>query len=163
MWRPAPWSAFVSPLDGGSASSVTILCAGVRGASFACRQDHRMRRRSVLAVGILISVAFSQGACNRTRPQDDKATTREIQARLYHDATLKTRDISIIAQNGLVVLSGQVNSEDEKASAEHLAAAVGGVKQVINQLAVIRPSAAATPPAQQAAGPQRSKGASASH
>ena len=150
----------MSPLDGGSASSVTILCAGVRGASFACRQDHRMRRRSVLAVGILISVAFSQGACNRTRPQDDKATTREIQAKLYHDATLKTRDISIIAQNGVVVLSGQVNSEDERASAEHVAAAVGGVKQVINQLAVVGPSPATIPP-QQAARPQRSKGAGA--
>jgi len=125
-----------------------------------CRPDHRMRTPNVLAAGILISAALFSGACNRTQPQDDKTITKEIQAKLYHDATLKTRDISIIAQNGVVVLSGQVNSEDERASAEHVAAAVGGVKQVINQLAVVGPSPATIPP-QQAARPQRSKGAGA--
>ena len=111
---------------------------------------------NVLAAGILMSAAFSLGACNRARPQDDKTITREIQAKLYHDAILKTRDISIIAQSGVVVLSGQVSSEDERASAERLAAAVGGVKQVINQLAVVGRSPAATPPAPKTAHPERS-------
>ncbi len=127
------------------------------------RHDRRIRTRRVLAAGVLISGALFPCACNRARPQDDKTITREIQARLYQDTTLKKRDISIIAQKGVVVLSGQVNSEEEKASAEHLAAGAGGVKQVINQLAVVRPCPAATPPAQQAAGPEPSKGVGANH
>ena len=111
---------------------------------------------NALATGILVSAALSSGACNRARPRDDKSITTEIQAKLYHDATLKTRDISIIAQNGVVALSGQVSSEKERVSAERVAATVEGVKQVINQLAVVGPFPAPTPSAQKATGPQRS-------
>jgi hypothetical protein len=116
-----------------------------------------MMTRHVLATGILILAALSPAACNRARPRDDKTITREIQAKLYHDAVLKTRDISIIAQHGVVTLSGQVSSEGERASAEHLAAAEPGVKQVINELAIVRASPAATPVAHQSGAPKPSK------
>ena len=116
-----------------------------------------MRTRNVLAAGMLTSAVLSLVACSRARPQDDKTITEEIQSKLYRDTILKTRDISIIAQNGVVVLSGQVNSEDEKSSAERFAAAVGGVKQVINQLVVVGPSPGAMPTAaQEAAAPKPS-------
>jgi osmotically-inducible protein OsmY len=119
------------------------------------------KARNVLGASILICAVLSLGACNRAQRQDDKTITREIQAELYRDVTLKTRDISIIAQDGVVVLSGQVNSEDERAAAEHLAARVAGVKQVTNQLAVVGPSPIARPSTQEAAGPERPKGAAA--
>jgi hypothetical protein len=116
-----------------------------------------MKMRNVLATGILMPAALSSGACNRVRSPDDKTITRRIQAKLYHDATLKTRDISVIAQNGLVTLSGQVSSEDERALAEHLAAAEPGVKNVIDELAIVAPSPAAPPRAPTASAPKRSK------
>src|SRR6516165_2906760 len=116
-----------------------------------------MKARNTLTAGILISAALSPCACDRGRPHDDKTITKEIQAKLYHDITLKRRDISIIAQNGVVVLSGQVNSEDERASAERLAASVGGVKRVVNQLAVVGPLPSRPRPAQQATRPEHSK------
>jgi hypothetical protein len=117
----------------------------------------RVKVRNVVATSILISVALSSAACNRVRPPDDKTITRRIQAKLYHDATLKTRDISVIAQNGLVTLSGQVSSEDERALAEHLAAAEPGVKHVIDELAIVAPSPAAAPRAPTASAPKQSK------
>jgi len=119
-----------------------------------------MRARNLIATGILMPAVLSPSACHRARPRDDRTITREIQAKLYQDTTLKTRDISIIAQNGVVTLSGQVSSESERASAEHLAAAEPGVKQVIDELAVVAPSPASTasPPApRQASAPKQSK------
>jgi hypothetical protein len=115
-----------------------------------------MKVRTVVAAVLLIPAALSAGACNTPRPPDDKTITRRIQAKLYHDPTLKTRDISVIAQNGVVTLSGQVSSQDEKASAEHLATAEPGVKRVINELAIVRPSRAMAPGAT-ADAPKQSK------
>jgi len=116
-----------------------------------------MRMRKALTAEILIPAVLSLGACNQAGPRDDKTITEEIQSKLYQDATLKTRDISVIAQNGVVILSGQVNSEKERAAAEHLAAAVEGVKQVINQLVVVGPCPVGAPTAPQPAAPEQVK------
>ncbi len=110
------------------------------------RGELSIRTRVILTSSILLSAVLFLGACNRRGTTDDKAITERIQSKLYRDSTLKTRDISVISQNGVVVLSGQVNSGDEKAAAEHLATAEGGVKQVINQLAVVGTSAAVPEP-----------------
>jgi len=123
----------------------------------------RIPTRGVLASAILISATLFPGGCNRAHPPDDKTITKEIQAKLYHDTRLKTRDISIIAQKGVVVLSGQVNSEDERASAERLAAGAAGVKQVTNELVIVGPKPVAQPTTQQAPGTERSKEAGAPH
>lgn len=106
-----------------------------------------MRRPLAKAAIILISLALPLTACSRN--PDDKVITGEIQARLYRDATLKRRDISIIAQQGVVILSGQVQTEEERTKAATLANEVRGVKQVINQLVVVSPA-----PAEQPAAPE---------
>jgi hypothetical protein len=120
-----------------------------------------MKSRNALAASILLFVALLPVACKRSQPRDDKTITREIQAALYHNATLKTRDISVIAQNGVVTLSGQVNSEGEKTSAENIVSSTVGVKQVINQLVVVGPSPPAAPATQQSSPPRQSKQAGA--
>ena len=120
-----------------------------------------MKTGSVLAAGVLMAVALLPLACKRSPTRDDKAITREIQATLYRDSTLKTRDISLITQNGVVTISGQVNSESERTSAENLASATAGVKQVISQLAVVGPSPPAAPAGQQGGPPSPAKRADA--
>ncbi len=105
--------------------------------SFNAGGELNIRTRTAFISCVFLAAALVPGACNRRGPADDKAITEDIQSKLYQDSTLKTRDISVISQNGVVVLVGQVNSDDEKAAAEHLAAAVDGVKQVISQLAVV--------------------------
>src|SRR5712692_2882344 len=92
----------------------------------------RLQLALIAAVSVLLL-----GACSLLQQQpDDKAITSDIQAKLFQDPVLKTRDIRVDSQKGVVVLSGTVGTDLEKASAERLAGQASGVKQVINQLTV---------------------------
>ncbi len=109
----------------------------------------RLQVAGVMVVGVLLL-----GACSSSQQPDDKAITSEIQAKLFEDPALKTRDIRVDAQKGVVVLSGSVATDLEKASVERLAGQASGVKQVINQLAVAAPTSAAPETAAAEAPPQ---------
>ncbi len=95
--------------------------------------------------------ALLLGACNALQVlqgPDDKAIASEVQARLFQDPVLKTRDIRVDSQKGVVTLAGTVETELEKGAAERLAGQAGGVKQVLNQLTVSQvPTARAAVPA----------------
>lgn len=96
--------------------------------------------KSELRVALVIVVGtLLLGACNVLnvlQPPDDKAIATEIQAKLYGDSVLKTRDIHVTSQKGVVTLTGTVGTELEKAAAERLAGQAKGVKSVVNQLAI---------------------------
>jgi hypothetical protein len=76
---------------------------------------------------------------------DDKAMTTQIQARLFDDPVLKTRDIHVTSDKGAVTLTGTVGTELEKAAVERMASQAEGVKTVVNQLAVSSSPAAGAP------------------
>src|SRR2546428_4327072 len=104
---------------------------------------HRPSPRVALALA-LSALLFS--ACNFLSSQpDDKAITSELQARLYQDPALKTRDIRVVSEKGVVVLTGAVNTELEKTAVEQFSYQVNGVTQMINQLAVLGFAAAPSP------------------
>jgi len=103
-----------------------------------------MRRVGLTAA--VAAVALVLGACNGMnlfQTPDDKAIVSDIQAKLFQDPVLKTRDVRVDSQKGVVVLSGSVGTDLEKSAAERLAGQASGVKQVINQLTVT--GAAASP------------------
>ena len=102
-----------------------------------------MRGLRVGLAYVLIPATLSLGACRRNPARDDKALAHEVQARLYQDPILRTRDISVIVQHGVVTLPGQVQSEEERTRAAKVASSTEGVKQVINQLVIVRASPAA--------------------
>ena len=102
----------------------------------------------------MISALLVFVGCNLMRPRDDKSITKEIQARLYQDPTLRKRDISIISQQGVVVLNGQVSSPDEKVAAERLTSSVSGVRHVVNQLVVVQSSPVSPAPERPAPTPK---------
>ncbi len=113
-----------------------------------------MRKASVrftilLAVGTLLLSACN--GLNFSGQPDDKAIVSEIQSKLYQDPVLKTRDVHVASEKGVVVLSGAVSTEQEKGTIEHLASQVSGVKQVIDQLAVSESSATPSPAPETAA------------
>ncbi len=86
------------------------------------------------------------GACNlMNKVPDDKAIVTDVRARLFQDPVLKTRDIRVDSDKGVVTLTGSVSSELEKAAVERLASLAPGVKQVVDQLAVSAPPAAQAP------------------
>jgi hypothetical protein len=90
------------------------------------------------------------GSCNileTFQPPDDKAIVSEVQAKLFEDPVLKTRDIRVTAEKGVVMLAGTVATELEKAAVERFASRAKGAKQVVNQLAVVPTTATAAPAA----------------
>lgn len=85
-------------------------------------------------------------ACTGLQKPNDQAITSEIQSKLFQDSVLKTRDIRVASQQGVIVLTGTVETELEKSAAERLASQASGVKQVINQLGISATSASLTAP-----------------
>jgi hypothetical protein len=104
---------------------------------------------------ILLVGALLFAGCAVKQP-DDKATTTQIQAKLFDDPVLKTRDIRVTSDKGTVTLTGTVGTDLEKAAVERIAGQADGVKSVVNQLVVSSaPAASATTlaPAQTAEAP----------
>lgn len=88
---------------------------------------------------LVMTIAFALGGCSLFKSSSapsDGAIVSSIQSKLYQDPALKTRDVRVVSQKGVVVLSGTVDSDQEKAAAEQLAQSTDGVKQVINELEV---------------------------
>jgi len=111
-----------------------------------------MRKPRTKVGTLLVPALLLLSACSPVPAPDDRAITEKIQAKLYQDQTLKGRDISVITQNGTVVLTGQVQSEEEKAAAEMLASEGTGAKKVINELAFGgAPAASVVPPTRESA------------
>jgi len=107
-----------------------------------------MRRPELRFATIVLVGTLLLGACNLINgTPDDNAIVSEIQAKLYEDPVLKTRDIHVTSQKGVVVLTGSVATDLEKGSAEQAANQAKGVKQLIDQLTVSAPAAQVAPPA----------------
>ncbi|TAM81881.1 MAG: BON domain-containing protein [Acidobacteria bacterium] len=109
---------------------------------------HPQNRVAALVAALVLTF----GSCSLFKSSsapNDEAIVASIQAKLYQDPVLKTRDVRVISQQGVVALSGTVGSDQEKSAIEQFAHSADGVKQVIDQLAVNAPQqAAAEVPAQ---------------
>ncbi|EOY5417854.1 molecular chaperone OsmY [Cronobacter turicensis] len=66
----------------------------------------------------------------------DAATTSEIKAKLVADDIVPSRNVKVETTDGVVQLSGNVESEKQSQRAESIAKAVDGVKSVKNDLKV---------------------------
>ncbi|ELY6291069.1 molecular chaperone OsmY [Cronobacter sakazakii] len=66
----------------------------------------------------------------------DAATTSEIKAKLLADDIVPSRNVKVETTDGVVQLSGHVESEKQSQRAESIAKAVDGVKSVKNDLKV---------------------------
>jgi hypothetical protein len=105
----------------------------------------------VVAFTLTLAVACNQAKSART----DAQVASEVQAKIASDPAVQSKQIMVQAQGGSVTLSGTANSEAEKVAATNDAAAIDGVKQVLNNLTVqtaaVTPAPEPTPqePAQQ--------------
>jgi osmotically-inducible protein OsmY len=68
---------------------------------------------------------------------DDAEITAKVKAAIFSEPGLKTLQISVDTINGVVTLSGSVDSLPSSDRAKALAGAVAGVKEVKNHLAII--------------------------
>ena len=67
---------------------------------------------------------------------DDAAITTKVKAAIFAEPSLKTLQISVDTVQGVVSLTGSVDSQEERNRAKALASAVDGVKVVENRLAL---------------------------
>ncbi len=101
--------------------------------------------RSVLVTGIVLTLAIAAGAC-KSGP-DDAALTQSVKAKIQAAANLAGAKVEVAVKEGVVTLTGTVDNDAAKASAETLAKGVVGVKSVTNNITV-KPPVAAVPPAE---------------
>jgi len=109
-----------------------------------------MRSPRLRLAALMLGLAVTFSGCSLFKSSsapDDSVIVAQIQSKLYQDPALKNRDIHVISQKGVVVLSGTVGSDDEKNTVEHFAQGANGVQQVIDQVTVSStPTAASQAP-----------------
>ncbi len=86
-------------------------------------------RRLVPCLILLLCFAISIAA-------DDGAITDRVRQRLFSDPDVKGYTVEVETKNGVVTLSGTVETERAKSKAEKLTKKVSGVKGVVNKLRV---------------------------
>jgi len=86
------------------------------------------------------ALAFAAGCSPKPGPEttgnyiDDTAITTKVKSALASDDLVKSTDIHVNTTQGIVQLSGMVDTSDQKSAAAKDAAAVAGVKDVTNDL-----------------------------
>jgi len=115
-----------------------------------------MKTQRVLTT-VLCLVIFGVGLIACSRARTDAEITADVQARIQSFTSIPPGAITVQSSSGVVVLSGNVASADERASAENVARQVAGVNGVVNNLQVA--SAAVPPPAAHPPAPAEAAGA----
>lgn len=82
---------------------------------------------------ILLATSFAAAAEDRAQ---DAAVTERVKAALATDRALKAREIEVETRDGVVQLSGFVDSEDQRTAALLRARSVQGVQEVRNDLSL---------------------------
>jgi BON domain len=122
-----------------------------------------MRRGLYLFAVLALGLAVLAG-CNQAPVRTDAQVASDVQNKIYSDAAVQSRQITVQAASGVVTLTGDVNSDAERMAAANDAGAIAGVKTVINNLQVQQAQAAPQPaaPAEERS-PRPKKSANARH
>ena len=105
----------------------------------------KSRVSQVLAIAALtLGLAIGLGC---SKAPSDAELTGAVQTRFSQDSGLSAKSLNVQAANGTVTLSGAVDNEVQRDAAARQAAAVPGVKQIINNLQVAAPDPVAQAPA----------------
>jgi hypothetical protein len=109
----------------------------------------KARASVYLSVILLVSLIGVTAACNQA-PNDSQIST-QLQDKLNADSGLQGKQLSVQAAKGVVTLSGNVDNDAQREAAARYAAAIPGVKEVVNNLQVGAPVAAVQETPQQQA------------
>lgn len=98
-----------------------------------------MTNPKMRVAALMVVLALALGGCSSSQTSNapnDSAIVSAIQSKLYQDPALKASDVHVVSQKGVVVLTGTVANDQEKAAVEQFAHSTDGVAQVINELNV---------------------------
>src|SRR2546425_1512726 len=110
------------------------------------------RQRAFSALIVVLSIVFLLGghaaAAGRTVGQviDDTAITAQVKAKLVADKPSNLTHVSVKSMEGVVTLSGEVDSVAVRDRAVQIAGGVSGVKSVVDNILVTGAGAASVSP-----------------
>ncbi len=101
---------------------------------------HRYATAAVVIVLLAAFAAYADEPVKRTPGQylDDKVITAKVKAAIVEDPGVKALQIKVESYEGVVQLSGFVDSPEQISRAGEIAKGVEGVKSVKNDL-IVRP------------------------
>jgi hypothetical protein len=109
--------------------------SGLQG-SYEMPRDDQGRFTSMRSGGYRPAMGRHTGRGPKNYQRSDERIREDVCDRLEQDGDIDASEMEIKVQNGLVTLSGSVESREEKHMAEQLAEECSGVKDVQNQLKV---------------------------
>lgn len=95
-----------------------------------------MKRRTFLST--IIPLAAAVPALSEKKVDDGLITDR-VRQRLFSDPEIKGYTVDVETKNGVVTLTGTVESERAKTKADKITRKVSGVKSVVNKLRIEGP------------------------
>jgi len=100
----------------------------------------RTFKKLTATVAFLLLIAGCQAMTGATAGQnvDDGTLTTYVKTALAGERVNTLTRVGVETNNGIVVLTGEVETAEEKSRAGTVAARVKGVRQVINNLQVIK-------------------------
>ncbi|MBZ5703974.1 MAG: BON domain-containing protein [Acidobacteriia bacterium] len=116
-----------------------------------------MKARVSLYVSALTLLLVLGVAVGCTKAPNDAQISSDVQSSFSADSGLQGKQLGVQAANGTVTLSGSVDNENQREAAARYAAAVPGVKQVINNLQVAPGTAPAETAKEQPATEEKAK------
>jgi BON domain-containing protein len=107
----------------------------IEGMSVPSKTDRIPNATVACAVFFAAFVVMIAVCCKRTpveQKEDDIRISRAVQDAIFRDHSIRTKDITISCNKGVVTLSGSLTGDDERLAAQKDAAQVPGVTSVIN-------------------------------
>ncbi len=89
-----------------------------------------MKVRNVVSLSVLVAGLFLVVSCATT----DTGITTAVKSKFIADETVKSAQIEVATKNGVVTLTGNVDSENSKSRAIQLAKATTGVVSVVDMI-----------------------------
>jgi hyperosmotically inducible periplasmic protein len=114
---------------------IPLLCLAVAVGLYACSREDSAIGQPVSQTRIDETRAVEKAA-DAGKPLSDDSLTQIVRSALESESSLDARKIDVENRHGNVALHGYVESEEQREKAGRIAGAVGGVRNVVNNLAV---------------------------
>jgi hyperosmotically inducible periplasmic protein len=94
----------------------------------------------IVTLVVLFLMTGCQAMTGATMGQniDDGTLTSYVKSKLASDKLVSLSRVGVETNNGIVYLTGEVETAEQRSRSGSLASQVGGVKQVVNNLQVIK-------------------------
>jgi osmotically-inducible protein OsmY len=122
---------------------VPLLCLAVALGLYACSREEPAIGQPASQTRIDQARAVEKAA-DAGKPLSEDSLTQIVRSALESESSLDARKIDIENNHGNVALHGSVESEEQREKAARIVGAVGGVRNVVNDLTVDQSAATGT-------------------